>query len=309
MPIIQLALLVIGFILLTVSAQEAIKRLIRIARALHISEFGISFVLAGVIAITPEFSIALNSALSGVPAFGLGIVFGSNIADLTLILGIVALLNNGIRFQNGILRHIPWFIASVFLPVFLLIDGEISFFDGLFLIGAFIAYVIHMLRMGSSVKQKQKNGKINLFMQAAVFALCFAFVLVAGHLIANATESLSIAIGMPLFLLGIVLAIGTCLPELTIALQASRNHHTQLGIGNILGNVFADSMLTVGIVALVSPIRPVVPVQAFTAGFFMVLSLFIVLYLFKKKKSMSRTEGAFLICLYVLFLAIESFAF
>lgn len=303
----QIISILFAFLILILSAQETIKRLIFIARTFHISEFAISFILAGIITITPEFSLAINSAFSGVSPFGLGVIFGSNIADLTLIIGIVAIFSNGISLRSGLLDHTPWFIAAVLLPVMFLIDGEINFLEGLMLIIAFIIYLFHMLQAGKSIKDHFKKQKHhNFFPNFLLFLVSFSLVLLTGNYIAEKTTGLSVALSIPVFLLGIVLAIGTCLPELSVALTATKHHHTQLGIGNILGNVFADSMFSIGVVALIQPIRAANHFQALFAGIVMVTSLLLLLYLFKKKKHITRFDGVLLIGFYVLFLVIES---
>ncbi|MBI2598474.1 MAG: hypothetical protein HYW50_04730 [Candidatus Diapherotrites archaeon] len=99
--------------------------------------------------------------------------------------------------------------------------------------------------------------------------------------------------------------MGTCLPELSIALSASRQKHAELGLGDILGNVFADCTLTLGIISLISPIRPQTNSLALLSGSLMVFSLIFVVLLFNRKKHVSKKFGAVLVLMYAIFLALQ----
>src|SRR3989344_5764483 len=98
--LVNATIILIGLVLLSKATPEAIKRALFLARHWGFSEFVISFLFIGGVAILPEMLIGIISALSGVSSFGAGIVIGSNIADLTLIVGLVALFTNGIRLHD-----------------------------------------------------------------------------------------------------------------------------------------------------------------------------------------------------------------
>ena len=103
----------------------------------------------------------------------------------------------------------------------------------------------------------------------------------------------------------VLVAIGTCLPELTLALKAGGKKHAELGFGDILGNVLADSTATIGIIAMISPIRPPHPQLAIASGIFMAISMVAVLLIFNYKKEISKKEGLYLILLYAVILIIQ----
>src|SRR3989344_7340606 len=144
MLVLDAVIILLGFIAITLSARQAMKSVIAISRHYRVPEFTISFLLVGIISILPELSIGVNSALNGTGNFGLGIVLGSNIADLTLVLGIVALASRGIRVEEFIIKQSAVFISFVAPPLVLLLDGELSRLDGILLVGVFAAYVAWM---------------------------------------------------------------------------------------------------------------------------------------------------------------------
>ncbi len=305
--LLQLALIVIAFAVLSRSADEAIKRLILLSRRSGVSEFAISFVIAGTLAILPELSIGVNSALDAAPSFGLGIIFGSNIADLTLVLGAVALFSGGIALEKPASRASKWFLLGVVLPLALLIpDGELSRLDGTVLIAAYAAYAAMLMRDGRK-HHKRGAASRNPWADALVLVAAIAVMLLCGKVITDASEAFSIELGLPIFFIGIVLAVGTCLPEMTMAVRAAQQNHGSLGFGNILGNVFADCMLTLGIIALISPIRPDPYPMALGSGLLMMLSMGIVLFLLRGKNRLTRSDGLLLVVLYFLFLLVQAF--
>lgn len=303
---ISVIILVLGFVFLSYSAAEAIRRVVKISRLLGVSEAAVSFAIVGTMAILPEFSIGVNSALEGNSSLGLGLVFGSNIADLTLVIGLVALAARKITLKKAVIEHSNMLLALAAMPLVFLFDGEISRAEGFLLVASFFLYVLYIL--------KTKNSHSNTFFSVAsknlgidfiVLACAVGVLLVSGHFIAQAAGELSFFLSVPVFFVGILLAIGTCLPELTLAVQASNKNHAELGLGDILGNVFADATLTLGVIALISPIKPGHAGIALASGAIMVIALFIVLALFRNRESISRKEGMIVIMLYIVFLAAQ----
>ncbi len=300
---LEIVLLIGGFLVLMKSAQSAIRRIIRIAQHYGMPEFAVSFLAVGVISILPELAIAINSAFANEPAFGLGLVFGSNVADLTLVIGLVALFSQSIRLSKHVLSEMRWLFLFLLLPVLLLADGELGTFDGALLVLAFFWYAYRVLK-------DNPRGHINrvpkpnpaLWADALVLLLAVVLLLVSGNVITNSALLLSSHAGLPVFFIGILVAIGTCLPELTVALNASERKHSELGFGDIMGNVFADSTLTIGILALIHPIRPRFHALTMLSGLFMTLALLVLVWLFFGKKQLGKREGVYLVLLYLAYL-------
>lgn len=300
---IQVGILVLGFVVLMKSAQSAIKRVIRLSHYARLSEFFISFLIIGIISTLPELSIGINSALLGQSSLGLGIVFGSNIADLTLVMGIVALFSNGIRLQRKVLNESRNVFFLLVAPLLLMVDGTLSRIDGVLLIVLFAWYVYTVYASNlheAPANKSQASEKPLLDLMVLVGSIILLFF--SGNWISNAAESISLTWGLPILFIGILVALGTCLPELMVALQAAQTGHSELGFGDIMGNVCADSTLILGAISIVQPIEPNVPLLAIASGGFIVLALVILLWLFYVKKELTQKEGVYLILLYLVFL-------
>jgi len=306
--LIQLLLVILGFLVLTKSADEAIKRLVLLSRHFGMSEFTISFMVVGIVSILPELSIGVNSAFNGVSSLGLGVILGSNIADLTLVVGMVALIGGGIRLHHPIISEAPWILAATALPLLLLLDGEISRIDGVILLAGFAVYLTRLLQHKGHKTGKKVKVNIHFFKELAMTLVCVAAILLSGMVITDSVKEISAGLAVPIFFIGVVLAIGTCLPELIFAITATNHHHSDLGVGDILGNVLADCMGVLGLIAIIQPIQLKYPQLALLSAGLMVLSILLLLLLFRLKKSISPKEGMALVLAYVFFLIIQTFA-
>jgi len=301
----QLLVIVFGFVLIAKSANEIIKSLVRIAGYLGFTEFAISFLLVGIISVMPELVIGVMSALEGTPSFGLGIIFGSNIADLTLIIGTVALLSKGIKLHSSTIKQAKFLVLLIALPVLLLWDSEISRLDGLVLLLAFLFYCYTVIKSHGPSVQPFIKKKPSIFFEFTVLLVCLIVVFISGNMITHAGKELSSILFLPLFFVGIVLAVGTCIPELVMAVQASKKKHSELGFGDIMGNVFADCTGTIGVIALISPIRPEYPQLTVLTGIIMVSSLMALLFIFGSSKKISKRGGVYLILAYLALLVFQ----
>lgn len=299
----QTILIAAGFIILSLSAKETITRLEKIARHIGVSEFSISFLVVGLLSIFPELIIGIDAALHSKPSFGLGIALGSNIADLTLIVGLVAIFANGIKTTTEAKKDLKILVLCTLLPLLLLIDGEISRIDGAVLLAAFSGYVLFIV---TSQKNKQRlHIKSNLALEIPTTIVFVAAMLFAGNLIVDNTAILSENLSMPLFFLGVIIAAGTCMPELTFAIQSAAKKHQELGFGNILGNVFADSMATIGIIAIISPIKPTTPQLAIISASIMALCAALLYAMLRKNNRITKTAGIALVITYVFLVVLQ----
>ena len=127
----------------------------------------------------------------------------------------------------------------------------------------------------------------------------------SAQLITDSAKQINSAIALPIFFVGIVVAVGTCLPEFVVSLKSNKNRHGELGLGDILGNVFADCLLTLGIITVISPIKPEYPLLVITAAFLMIFSMLTLIVLSRSEDRISKDEGIFLIILYFFFLALQ----
>ena len=306
MILVPILLICVGLAIVVFSADQALKRLLNLAMFFRLSEFVTSFVIAGVIAVLPEMSIGVLAAVEGTSSLGFGVILGSNVADLTLVIGAVALFAGKLQLDSDALKSVRVSFLAVVLPVLLFIDGEVSRIDGVILLLGFMLYLFTLLRTkrdGQAVAGEKR--KLRFVLEFLVLAVSMAILFAGASLITENSQELSSSLGLPLFLVGAVVAVGTCLPELAFALRACNKKHCGLGLGNILGNVLADSMLTIGIIALIQPIKPRFLVSPFSTGVFVAISMLLV-YALSRDGVLDRKDGALLVIVYAIFIVMQS---
>jgi len=295
-----------GLAIVVYGADEAIKRLTNLSRYFRLSIFAAGILIAGTLAVLPEMSIGVIAATQGTSLFGFGIILGSNIADLTLVIGIVVLFAGKLNLNPTVLKQLRISFLAVVLPVVLLLDGEISSFDGVILLCAFVVYSVWLVKRGRDGGEGVVNkGVIRFAIDVVLLIVGVTVLFIGSDLVTEQAQAISTSIGLPLFLIGVIVAVGTCLPELAFSIRACETKSCDLGLGNILGNVLADSMLTIGIIALIQPIKPTNLYATMSTGIFMVFSVLLV-YWRSKDGVLDKKDAVVLILVYAIFLVIQS---
>jgi cation:H+ antiporter len=309
MILLNLALFLVFLFVLIKCAGYAIKYSSRISRALHFPEFLVSFFIIAVISVLPEATISIISAIRGNPELGLGTLLGSNVADLTLVFGIVALFSSGgIKVKSKILQNKFFYLILFLFPLLLGFDGRLSRVDGLILLLAgFLFFVVIYTESNRFRKEFTHEKKEKVLKNFLLLILSLAIILASAYLTVKFAVNFSNDVKVPAILVGIaILALGTCLPELIFSIKAVRKKHDQLALGDILGTVIADSTIILGIVAIISPFS-YNPLSIYIAGGAMFLAGIFVILFMKSNRDLSKKEGLLLILFYIIYILVEFF--
>ncbi len=313
MIFLYIVLFIILACVLVKSGSIAVKSLVAIARYLKISEYVLAFILMALATSLPEFFIGIHSAFSKTPILSLGNIIGSNIVNLSFVLGAVVLFARGIRIESKIAKRDTWIVFFVsILPLLLLIDRKLSQADGVVLIIVFIWYLSHILKAKDTFKKRmdhvtQTFGNFRQFLRnLLIFALAATMLLISSWGIVKFSILIAQDIGLPLVLIGFIfVAFGTSLPELVFGIKSVITKHEGMNLGNLIGSTVINSTFILGITALICPIKIENFNMIFTGGLSMVFIILIANFFIATKEKISQKEGAFLIIFYILFLAAE----
>ncbi|MDP4012176.1 MAG: sodium:calcium antiporter [Candidatus Nanoarchaeia archaeon] len=298
---------IVSLYLLIKSSDWAIKYSTKVSKVLQLSSFVVSFMIVSVISAIPETAIALISVFEGKPSLGLGTLLGSNVADLTLIFGLVALLSvRGIKVKSSIVRREFLYLLLLSLPLILGFDGELSRVDGLVLILAGIFFFITLYR-----DSKQFSKKYDHIQPKSLFDSSFFLLLSLGALVTSAFFTVKFAINIaeelkiPSMLIGLVIiSIGTCLPEFLFSLRAMKRKQDSMALGDILGTVMTDATIILGAIALISPFTFEAKTMIVTSSF-MLLAGIIATWFVRSDMKLTEKEGLMLLFFYFIFLLVE----
>lgn len=304
----EIIILLFLLIVMGKSASWAIRASRGLARRAGLSEFLIGMVIVTFVSILPETIIMIVSALRGTPALGLGTLLGSNVADLTLIFGLVALASPGdISTDRAFLKARHFSLFFLLLPVILGYTGAYSRLDGLLLLAGGILFFIFIARAkkrnGSPAAQNGNHRSAGA--ETAILVLALGTMGLAATWAVQYAEILAQSIGMAPALVGLlIVAPGTCLPELIFSLRAVRRRRHTLAIGDILGGVIADASIVLGVVALINPFS-FNPRIVIVTGVFMLLAGILFFSAIRSGRKLTRSEGLLLLAFYVVFVIVE----
>src|SRR3989338_2466599 len=201
----------------------ATKYAVRLAESFHLSKYTIGFIIVAIISILPETFIAINSSLEGIPSFGLGVLFGSNIADLTLVFVIIVLFTGrGLKIESKILKNYNIYPFLLLLPLVLGLDGYFSRLEGIALIitgGIFYYLALKNGVDGEIPMSKNTNYRRNSLM--LIFSMAILFV--GSHFTVSSATSLAYYLGISPILVGMfIVGLGTTMPEFFFSLKSAR---------------------------------------------------------------------------------------
>lgn len=266
----------------------------------------------------PEVSVSVMAAVKGNPDLALGNAVGSIIANTGLIIGIAAMIRP-IPIDYNAIRYQSWFkllaggILIVFaLPLFSKDDsGVISQYMGfflLFLLGAYLFWSFkHSKSQQESIDENHHTDQSTV-LAFLLMAIGMATVIVSSKILIPAVEISAFRIGIPQSIIAATLvAFGTSLPELTTSIKSVLRGHGDLAIGNIIGADILNVLFVLGAAAAFTPTGLYVPPLFYTIHFPAMAILLIAfrIFTFNKGHTLNRKEGAFLLGMYLLYLALN----
>lgn len=267
--ILSIVAVVIGLLLLVWSADKFVDGAVGIAKFCGMSTLLIGMVIVGFGTSAPEMVVSALSAIQGNPELALGNAYGSNIANIALILGVTAVIMPVLVKRDALRRDMPVLIAVTVLSVVLLLDGNVSRMDGVILLLVFAGVMAFNIWSELRATKKAGDASVDAECEAAngetapsigksVFWLVLGLVLLVASSRALVWGACNIArsLGVSDLLIGLtIVAVGTSLPELASSIAAARKGEDDLAFGNIVGSNLFNTLAVVGIAATIAPMN------------------------------------------------------
>ena len=303
----NLLLLIAAALVLARSSVFLIDKLTIIAVKLKVSEYLVGFVIMAVATSIPELIVGIISALENDPNLSLGNVVGSNIANMSFILGIAALIAGGIRVQIQVRNREMVFTDLIAIaPLIMLIDQQLSRTEGFVLLAFFFFYMYNLIFQSREYHKAATDHRTGrpLWVELALFGVGLAILVGSAQLMVEASEKLAFLLGVPMILFGIfAVALSTSLPELTTSISAALRRQSGFVMGNILGSTVANSTLVLGITAIIQPFTVSEPLIFWSSAGVLVLTLLVLTFFIWTGYRITRKEALALILGYVAYLA------
>lgn len=325
--ILSIVAIVVGLVLLVWSADWFVDGAVGVAHFFGMSTFLIGMVIVGFGTSAPEMVVSVLSALNDTPQLALGNAYGSNIANIALILGVTALIIPVVVQKQAMSRDIPILIAVTVLTVFLLIDGNVLRMDGIVLLLAFVAIMAFNILSELRQKRKRKKSaaaddldseygsaeKVSIVRSSLLLLMGLLLLIVSSRMLVWGAVNVAQALGVSDLLIGLtIVAVGTSLPELASSIAAARRGENDLAVGNVIGSNIFNTLVVVGLASVIAPIQAADPeVMSRDVPIMSALTLFLFLICIPVKKKygkrvsgFGRIGGALFLSLYVAYLVL-----
>ncbi len=305
---IHLALFVVSLGVLVWGADRLIGQAETIAQHFGLSDFFIGATLIALGTSLPEMAASVSATIHGHPAIALANIIGSNILNITLVLGIVFLIARNINpHRDFFAQDSSWALFPVFIFILMIVDGVLSRFDGVLLLALMGAYLIFLMRNGSEIlpeahgEGSEQTEPFRWGRSIGWLAVGFAAVIFGADYLIESAEALARMAGVSEWIIGILMiALGTSLPELVVSIVAARQGKADMAIGNIIGSNMANISVALGAAAIARPL-PLDPLAyAFDIGTMLVATLMLVLL--SANKLYTPAAGIALLIVLALFL-------
>jgi cation:H+ antiporter len=301
---------VAGHIALTaiwLSAGALIRAVKNLAATFHKSSFVVSFLVLGTLTSLSEISVALNSTALEVPQVSAGNLVGASFVLLLFVVPLLAALGNGIRLKKTFSRgNVILALLTIALPALFVMDGSVSWGEGIAAIFAYGAFLVSMLR-----EQPEKPAHTPRRRGALVFDILKVIIgavviFIAGRMLVSEVIYFGGILHVPNSLIAlIVLSIGTNIPELTIAARAVVSKETDIAFGDYIGSAAVNTLIF-GFLGLANH-GFLIESSVFTGTAILTVCGFGLLYVFAtSKQTISRREGMILLLFYAAFIIFQT---
>lgn len=263
--ILPVVAVVAGLILLVWSAERFVDGAAATSARLGLSPLLIGMLVIGFGTSAPELMVSGLAASQGNPGLALGNAYGSNIANIGLILGLVALISPLAVHSGVVRRELPWLGAVTLLSALLMWGGAIGRLEGAVLVVVLAAFIgisiVRGLREGEDPLAAETAESLEAHPMALKAGLAWTgiglvLLIVSSRILVWGAVAIAQGLGVSDLIIGLtVVAVGTSLPELASSISALRRNEHDLVLGNVVGSNLFNTLGVVGLAALIAPIQ------------------------------------------------------
>ena len=294
---------VVGLILLVWGADRFSNGAIATARNLGVKPVLIGLTIVAFATSAPEILVSIIASVRGEPALAIGNAIGSNIVNIGLVLGLVAVIRPIEISSATVRRELSMLLAVSLLTVSMFLDTYLSRVDGFVMLVSLSMIIIWLIRIGHRTPDTDQialdfDAEMPSFVSKRdtiiQLVVGLAFLLLGAELLVDGAVDIARRLGVDEMLIGIVLvALGTSLPELAVSLTSALKGEYGLAIGNIVGSNIFNSLAVIGIAAAIQPSS--VPPSVLSLHVFVMVAFTLVLFAttfaHDQKQQISRIEG------------------
>lgn len=302
-------LLIIGLIILVKGADYFVEGASEIATAFKIPPILIGLTIVAFGTSAPEAAVSISAAVKGTGAISLGNIVGSNMFNITFILGITAILSPLFVERQTIKKEIPFALLASLVLVILISDhrlvgeskGVLTMADGFILLTYFLIFLYYIIEVAKHSREKivlEAPSTSRSVKKNVVYTLGgLAAVIFGGDLVVRNAVIIAKSLGMSETLVGLtIVAIGTSLPELITSVTAALKNKSEIAVGNIVGSNIFNIFFILGISSVIHPIA--VDARIVLDTVLMMIATLVLLLFSATHSKITRAEGVVFMLFY-----------
>lgn len=307
--VLNLVLLLIGLTMLYGGGGILVRAAVKLAQSLGIPSVVIGATIVAWATSAPELVVNVDAALADVPTLAIGNVLGSNMANIGLTLGLLAIAFKVRVDRTLVRREIPIMVAVALLLGALTLDGELGRLDGVIMFMGFIVFtgfvVLASLQerrndINNSGLQADQTIKVR-WLDGLQLLLGIGILVVAANLTVDNATAIAQQFGVSELIIGLtIVAVGTSLPEIAASLVAGMRNETDIAVGNLVGSNIANTLGILGLTAIIQPLALADSVIKIELFIFIVIS--VILWAMVLRQRITRWQGVLLLFAYGIFI-------
>ncbi len=275
----QAFILIVGIILLCVGSSLLVEGSVSTAVMFAVRPVIVGLTIVSFATSAPELLVSFVAAVKGSGGISIGNILGSNVINITLVLGISAIIKPVTIKDQIIIIEIPFMILISCIFWFLCMDSTIEQTDGILLIILLIVFLIYGVATA-----KEKNGDttpvklsyLGIFKNILFIILGIIMLAYGANFVVQEAIIIAQKIGLSQTFIGIsVVALGTSLPELATSAVAAARGESEISVGNVVGSNLFNICLVMGVVGIFNPMSIDINLHGFQFPFM----IFICFYL------------------------------
>ncbi len=304
-------LLLVGFVLLVKGADYFVSGASGVAKKLRVPALLIGLTIVAFGTSAPEAAVSISAAIKGNNGIAMGNVLGSNLFNMTFIIGLSALFYPLVVEKQTVKKEIPIMLLSALALAAISADTYLTQSkvamsldrgDGIVLLLFFSVFIYYIFEVAKNsretmaiedVMMKAESTKMIIYTVGGVTA-----IIIGGNMVVNSATEIARSFGLSETVIGLtIVAIGTSLPELVTSVVASIKKQPDIAVGNIVGSNIFNVLFILGVSAVISPL-------SIDGSLIVELMLNVLITIFflgfsRTKHTISKIEGVVLLCAYV----------
>ncbi len=271
----------------------------QIGLSLGVSPFIVGITIVAFGTSLPELATSIAAVISGESGIVIGTVVGSNITNIALVLGLVAVFVGTIDLEYNIWHiDMPYLWGSAFLLWFVLRDFHINLYESLLLLTGIIIFLGYSIRIED---QEQLIESRPTWRTYAMLVVGGVLVWLSSGYTISAIQELSTYAGIDPEIIALsAVAVGTSLPEVIVSISAARKGKSSIAVGNVLGSNVFNTFVVVSVPSFFGEI--IVPSTILEFYLPLMIVMTVLFGIMANNKTITRWEGAVLLLFYLLFL-------